>query len=435
MGKKKQKLIFFILLLFLILGANFIYALEVKYPPIYSPDRLITLTTESTLPDYVNYVFYLALWIGIGLSFVLLFYAGFLYLTSFNNPERITSARQWIKAAILGLLILLTSILVLESINPQLTILELSSIDKIETDKREIVPDPELKSVLSSIHVKLPFGQLIMKIFETYNFNAGSQEPKKPRISRIMENTSNLLDIAEKLKDQNEKLANLTKQCSCYNVNPGNTPSGCSSDPCYNVRKDITENMDDNLEQLNLLKQERDKTIVENKELKTELDRLERIEKFIRYCPALLKDSYSQFLIRKEHYENQEGIVREFDFWDDLSIVYLNKEGKKTTDWATFVCLIGGNALSVGESPFEEELEKGHEEEIETWKSSSACSIEIPVGEIIDRAKRITALLINKLEQLIILEKEMIEAVDQMQVLISQCSSQRCTFSTIRRRH
>ena len=430
MKKGKQIFIFFILLLFLVLGANFIYALEVKYPNLpVGPDPP---TATSTLPDYVNYLFYLALYVGAVLSLSVLIYAGFLYVTSFNKPQRLISARQWIKSAVLGLLILFISVLILETINPQFAVLELPPLEKIETIEKQEAPSLELKSTLSSIHVRLPFGQLIMKIFETYISDVSQLELKIPRTQRIITNVNETSHVAEKLKNQNERLVKLTEQCSCYNVSPGNTPSGCSSDPCYSVREDVanSEDMDDiklsNLEQINLLKQERNKTITENKDLKTELDRLKRVENFIRYCPALLKDSYAQFLDRKKSYENQGGTVREFDFWDNISITYLDKKGRETTDWATFVCLIGGNVLSISESPFEEELTKGPEEEIETWEGSKACSSEIPVGEIIDRAKRGAHLLINKLEELIVLDKKIIEATDQMQVLINQCSSQRC---------
>ena len=429
--RKKQTLFFFfILLLFLILGANFLYALEIQYPNL--PGGPTPPTTTSTLPDYVNYLFYLALWTGIILAAGLLAYAGFLYITAFNKPDRIISARQWVKSAVLGLLILFTSILVLESIDPQFTVLRLGPFEKIESIKKEEIPEPKLESILSSIHIKLPFSQLIMKIFENYISDISQQGPKIPRMQSIKQNAIQTLIIAEKLKEQNEQLKNLTAKCSCYELGPGNTSSGCTSDPCYSVREDVAnlEDMDDieikNLEQIELLKKERGKTIAELKDLKIELNRLERVEKFIRYCPAFLKDSYAQFLARKKHYENQGGIVREFDFWDDISVVYLNKKGEETTDWATFACLIGGNALSVAESPFEKELEKGPEEEIKTWEGSKACSAEIPVGEIIDRAKRLTRLLIEKLENLISLDKSMIEATDQMEVLINQCSSQRC---------
>jgi len=54
-----------------------------------------------------------------------------------------------------------------------------------------------------------------------------------------------------------------------------------------------------------------------------------------------------------------------------------------------------------------------------------ACSEEAPVGEIIDRTERTTNLLIDKSEKLVGLDKEMIDAVDNLQVLVSQCSSKR----------
>jgi len=54
-----------------------------------------------------------------------------------------------------------------------------------------------------------------------------------------------------------------------------------------------------------------------------------------------------------------------------------------------------------------------------------SCPTEVPVGEIIDRTQRVAQLLIDKLETLVGWEKKLIKAVDELHVLISQCSSQR----------
>jgi len=51
---------------------------------------------------------------------------------------------------------------------------------------------------------------------------------------------------------------------------------------------------------------------------------------------------------------------------------------------------------------------------------------EVPAGEIIDRTKRTTQLLTDKLELLVEKDKELIDAVDKLQVLVSQCSSRNC---------
>lgn len=195
----------------------------------------------------------------------------------------------------------------------------------------------------------------------------------------------------------------------------------CTCDPCRKVRGDIEKIEKDNLTQINSLKTEQKKTIDEIKDLKTELGKLERAESFIKYCPDIFKNSYAEFLDVKKVYEATGGIVREIPFWDDIIIPYTNKEGKIVPEWATFLCTIGGNILPTTRALFEEEQKM---EEVVVKEKPKACSVEIPVGEIIDRTKKTTQLLIKRLEKLVELDKEMIDAVDDLQVLVSQCTSQ-----------
>lgn len=122
--------IFFVLLLV----PGFIYAtngeekeeggaLEIVYPriPGYTMEKVIF----SGLPDYVNYIFRFSV-ILIGLVILgVLIYSGVQYLTSAGSPEKLTNAKQGIFSAILGGVILLSAVLIFNTINPQLTILEL----------------------------------------------------------------------------------------------------------------------------------------------------------------------------------------------------------------------------------------------------------------------------------------------------------------------
>ena len=80
--------------------------LEIEYPAIEGerPE-----TTGFGLPNYVKYIFNLALGIAGFAAFTALVYAGFTYLTSAGNPSRQKDAKEWIIAAVSGLLVLLSS--------------------------------------------------------------------------------------------------------------------------------------------------------------------------------------------------------------------------------------------------------------------------------------------------------------------------------------
>ena len=63
-------------------------------------------------------------------SFSLVF-GGIGYLTSAGSPIKQKESRNWISAGILGLIILLSSYVILNTINPELIILSLPVLEKI----------------------------------------------------------------------------------------------------------------------------------------------------------------------------------------------------------------------------------------------------------------------------------------------------------------
>ncbi len=99
-------------------------ALELNYP-IFGG---YTLTLDMNLNKLVAWFYYFIVGIA-GLSaFIMLIWGGFQYLTSAGNPTAIGDAKDRIKSALLGLLIILTSWLILQVINPDLTTLNLPQL-------------------------------------------------------------------------------------------------------------------------------------------------------------------------------------------------------------------------------------------------------------------------------------------------------------------
>lgn len=116
---------------------NFSFAkeLEIQYPDI---NNNAPNTTKTLLPDYIEYIFKLSLMIAGLVSFGALVYGGFGYMTSAGNPSKMDDAKQKIISAILGLIILLSSYLILITINPQLIVLQMPGI---QIDKGVILYD------------------------------------------------------------------------------------------------------------------------------------------------------------------------------------------------------------------------------------------------------------------------------------------------------
>lgn len=121
-----RKISFLITILF-VLTTNFCFAandLELDYPSFSG----ITLTTQTTLPGLVKYIFTLAIGISGLLAFGVLIYSGTQWLTSAGNPARINDSKDRIFAAFLGLIILLCAYVILTTINPDLINIQMPNI-------------------------------------------------------------------------------------------------------------------------------------------------------------------------------------------------------------------------------------------------------------------------------------------------------------------
>ncbi len=101
-------------------------ALEVGWPSSPVGTRL---TSKSQIVDMVKYFYEWGISLGGMAAFISLIMAGFQYLTSAGNEGKMRDAKDNINSSVLGLLLLLTSFLVLNTINPQLTSLERPEIE------------------------------------------------------------------------------------------------------------------------------------------------------------------------------------------------------------------------------------------------------------------------------------------------------------------
>lgn len=285
-------------------------------------------------------------------------------------------------------------------------------------------------------------------------------EKETPRTPRIYNNSVITKTLADNLKQQSEDLTNYAHRCTCRSTDPenpcGSNVSGdttwkcdcggcgatepCTCDPCEKVRGDIQDAEQKNLENIYLgteitypdyysgddikittsLTEEQVKTEKEVRLLKEQLDKLERAEEFILECYDWL-DSLADFLAKKDSFQAGGNILREVNFWDEILI---------RGDWATFYCPVSGTILGKTEyidttGDISQQMEDMPTVEEIASEESPACSTEIPIGEIIDRTKRVGYKLVERMETLIEKDKELIDAVDTLEILVSQCSSKR----------
>lgn len=139
--------------------------------------------------DYIKNFYTLIITISGIIAFIALVVAGILYLTSAGDPEKINKAKKQIFAAFLGVIIILSSYLILKTINPSLISFSIPGLERI------LLPPPE---VLPPI-------------------------PKVPDIlSKIKEIAERIKIISEEIEFLAKEIKELTDKCDC-----GNTQSLC----------------------------------------------------------------------------------------------------------------------------------------------------------------------------------------------------------------
>jgi hypothetical protein len=115
---RKTIIVFLILFGFFAIASEVSAALEVNWPISPLGTRL---DENASLTVLIKYFYDWGIGLGGLAAFVALVIAGFQYLTSAGNPTRMKDAMDRIKSAGAGLLLLLASFLILNTINPQLT--------------------------------------------------------------------------------------------------------------------------------------------------------------------------------------------------------------------------------------------------------------------------------------------------------------------------
>jgi hypothetical protein len=154
MKMPKKPILFIFIFLFALLIANFAFGFEVKYPNIPGVGTPENCAPKECLGQYVAYWFTFGIYIAGVLALISLAIGGIQIITSAGNPEAMGNAKDRIKGAVLGLVLLLGSVIILRTINPQFiepTITPLPGVAGIFLQKGtdELSPAPQSISDVS----------------------------------------------------------------------------------------------------------------------------------------------------------------------------------------------------------------------------------------------------------------------------------------------
>ena len=98
-----------------LLNINTAFAIEVNYPPIFGLG-----IGNGTLPEFTKYFFNIGMAVAGILAVTVIAFGGIYYLISLGRGKFTNEGKQWIKAGVFGLLLLISSYLITYTINPDL---------------------------------------------------------------------------------------------------------------------------------------------------------------------------------------------------------------------------------------------------------------------------------------------------------------------------
>ncbi len=224
------------------------FALEVKYPPIFG------LTVNGNdLAKYVCYIYGACLNLAIILAVIVIAFGGLYYIISFGRGKFTSEAKEWIKAGILGLIIMVCATLILYTINPSLSTCKVGVLTLVGLNPISSLPSTPLGAAVA-VYKEVPVGtlteNLLTRTMDCYSFdNAGNpiNGPQIPGsnnfaptymdhdrvdcITQLNDAVQEKTQVIAKLSDEISKLMNTCKcdgKCSDSCNSGGN---GCNNDP------------------------------------------------------------------------------------------------------------------------------------------------------------------------------------------------------------
>lgn len=170
--KKEQIKQIKLLSLFLIIGfftCFFVFASEIDWPVSPMGTALTRDYGETSLTTLVKYMYEWGISLGALAAFISIIVAGFNYLTSVGNSSKINEAKKRITASFLGIALLLGTVLILNTINPEITSLEINS--NFDDNSYVMIPDDvKYESETKCAYAKLYTSKEQMKEDEVNGF-------------------------------------------------------------------------------------------------------------------------------------------------------------------------------------------------------------------------------------------------------------------------
>jgi len=336
MDKKQKGVFFFLFFIFFIFLANFALAIEFRapeinyphlpFPGVLSPQVFREIPGEQAFPLYVKYFYYLFLMIAGLLALGVIISGGLFYLISAGAPVKMIAAKEQITGGILGLVILLSSYLILATINPQLVILRLPGLEKVVLP--EIKP-PEPVEREAPKYFQIPLGIIIE--------NAVLSEEAQKKLDNIYLTAEAAAKSANELYALSEEIHSLVTEANCGNSICRHipcSPIGCSG---KDYQSDIMATIEKTTPAIEDLEKKQEKIRMAKNPLINDFSQLEAAGALMSLASGVFE--YGTRLNIEDFFQKIE--ITTFPGWEDIDIKVGERIVKK--DPVTFYFYTPGN--------------------------------------------------------------------------------------------
>jgi len=238
------------------------------------------LSRSQALPFYINYFYHLLLIVSGLACFYAIVSGGILRIISGDSVQKVKESFSRMSSGVIGLLIMLSSYMILNALNPQLLIL--FGISHPITEIPPIYTPPPIPEIETTTFVEVPLGGLIEK--EIRN-----------KAAVVAGFAAEIVITSSNVDTASEALNTLSAQCQCSDIDTQNCAfeeeicpehgGECLGDPCENVRADIEA-------QIAILNGHVATLDMQRTDLLTARNNLAIVNQWLKLAEALLRDSY-----------------------------------------------------------------------------------------------------------------------------------------------
>ncbi|MDA3814963.1 MAG: hypothetical protein PF549_01190 [Patescibacteria group bacterium] len=425
-----KKLILFFICFVCFFAVAFVYGTEINYPEIMGA----TVEDDSSIGDFIQYLFNLTILLSVIIVAGTVFYSGFVYLTSPANPEKRKNAQKRVYSSFAGLFIILSFVAIVSAVNPDLLEINLPSIG-IGTGE-----DPE--DVYFSEELS---GDLVVEEIPVGTYMEEELSPISTRIDTI-ETMDELKPMMEKertfdsttvkgISGLNHYLLSISDECSCDYATCHCAPScpngmpelGCQSlfcegDVCDTGDGEPRETMEE-IEEINKeitedLQNIKNQLVPYRDNFKKRLNIFQELEKRKNDCAV------QGPITENEKIKIEYNLERS----DMDMVVKIHKElgiTGSTPDPLNANCVVGGRLVDSGDFPRDDSAFFDRLWELD-YMERIVCPYEYEIGKIFDKTRELAIVKVVKLEILVEKVEELLVEVQKVSEYVSDIGVHNC---------